>query len=85
MKFQAAYFDATEDVSDIPVSWQWTDPLKTGAEKSFRWENIWREESKVGWRVRLTKVLYEDGSKWEPATGQTCSGEFWRDKHHKAA
>jgi hypothetical protein len=84
MKFQAAYFDATEDLSDIPVSWEWTDPLKADAEKSFRWQNLWREESKVGWRVRLTKVLYGDGSKWEAVKGQTCSGEFWRDKHHKS-
>ena len=83
MKFQAAYLDATEDSTDIPVAWNWTDPLKAGDEKSFRWENAWKGESAVGWKVRLVKVLYEDGSKWEPAQGQTCSGEFWRDKHHK--
>jgi hypothetical protein len=83
MKFQAAYYDAIEDLSDIPVAWQWTDPLKAGDEKSFRWENSWREEARVGWKVRLTKVLFEDGSKWEPVAGQTCSGEYWRDKHHK--
>ncbi len=83
MKFQAAYFDAMEDATDIPVSWEWTDPLKLGTEKSFRWENSWRAESKVGWKVRLTKVLFDDGSRWEPAPGQTCSAEYWRDKRHK--
>lgn len=84
MKFQAAYFDATEDTTDIPVSWQWTDPLKADAEKSFRWQNLWRQESKVGWRVRLTKVLYEDGSNWEASKDNTCSEDYWRDKRHKA-
>lgn len=83
MIFQAAYFDAVEDTTDIPLAWQWTDPLPAGEEKSFRWANIYTAESKVGWRVRLTKVLYADGSKWEPASGQVCSSEYFRDKHHK--
>jgi len=83
MKFQAAYYDATEDLHDIPVAWNWTDPIKVGAEKSFRWENIWREESKLGWRVRVLKVLFEDGSKWEPSPADACKGEFWRNKKHQ--
>ena len=84
MKFQAAYFDATEDTTDIPISWEWTDPLKASAEKSFRWENAWREESKVGWRVRLVKVLYEDGTKWEAPDASACRADYWRDKHHRS-
>jgi len=84
MKFQAAYFDATEDTTDIPVSWEWTDPLNADAEKSFRWENAWRNESKVGWRVRLMKVLFDDGTKWEPTAQGACSADYWRDKHHKS-
>ena len=83
MKFQAAYYDAIEDLTPIPVAWEWTDPLKAGDEKSFRWENSWRNESKVGWNVKLTKVLFQDGTKWEAAPGQTCSSDYWRDKHHR--
>lgn len=82
MKFQAAYYDATEDLNAIPGEWEWTDPVKAGAEKSFRWHNEWRAESQVGWKVTLTKVLFDDGSKWEPASGQDCSLEYWRHKKH---
>jgi hypothetical protein len=84
MKFRVAYYDATEDLSDIPGDWQWTDPLKTGAEKSFRWRNDYRKESVVGLKVSPLKVLFEDGSTWEPAKPLACSLDYWRDKHHKS-
>lgn len=84
MKFQAAYYDATEDLHDIPIAWQWTDPVPASAEKTFRWENLlYRDRSLLGWKVRLLKVLYEDGTKWEPAKEDSCSGEFWRNKKRK--
>jgi hypothetical protein len=83
MKFQAAYYDATEDLHDIPIAWNWSDPLPANSEKSFRWPNeLYRDESLLGWKVRLLKVLYEDGTKWEPLKENACSGEFWRSKKH---
>ncbi len=85
MKFQAAYYDATEDLNNIPVEWNWTDPVKPGQEKSFRWRNIWRDKSLLGWRVSLTKVLFEDGSKWEASSDSICNGDYWRDKKRKKA
>ena len=84
MKFQASYLDATEDSTNIPIAWNWTDVLKMKDEKSFRWDNAWSDQASVGWTVRLMKVLYVDGSKWEPSEGQVCSGSYWKDKHHKA-
>lgn len=82
MKFRASYYDATHDLSQIPGDWEWTSPVKAGDEGTFRWQNHWRRESAVGWRVTLTKVLFTDGSTWESAGGQSCSGEYWRKHRH---
>ncbi len=75
MKFQASYYDATHDLHDIPVAWNWTVPIKPDEEKSFRWENNWHDTSVVGWRVLLLKVLFDDETKWEPSAESACFGE----------
>ena len=82
MKFQAAYYDATEDLNAIPVEWNWTKTVKADSEQSFRWTNDWRDKSVVGWRITLTEVLFGDHSKWEPANGQSCHSDYWRSKKH---
>jgi len=84
MKFQAAYYDATEELNEIPVEWNWTKAVKDKREESFMWRNeLWKQESLIGWVVWPTKILFEDGSSWQADEKHACSGEFWRDKKHK--
>jgi hypothetical protein len=78
MTFQAYYFDAVADEHAIPVAWNWTDPLKAGAEKEFRWENLWLQEARVGWRVAPLKILFSDGEKWAAPSPGLCSAETRR-------
>jgi|SRR5579872_1231666 len=80
MTFQAYFFDAVNDQHSIPVVWQWTDPLNAGAEKSFRWENLWRQEARVGWRVTPLKILFADGERWQPSSDGQCSAETQRKR-----
>jgi hypothetical protein len=85
LKVQAAYFDATEDLTIIPVEWNWTSGIKVNAEKTLLWQNIYHKTASVGWLVVPVKILFEDGSTWEAKTPDSlvgCFGEYWRDKKH---
>ena len=85
LKVHAAYFDATEDLHTIPISWNANKTIKNGEEKSLIWTNeLYKgDETDVGWIVVIEKVLFEDGSKWEytPST-PSCYGEYWANKKH---
>jgi hypothetical protein len=84
LKIQAAYFDATEDLSQVPVAWNWTSSIKAGATVSMNWTNeVYNHTAAVGWVVVPLKILFEDGSTWADF-GSTpgCFGEYWRDKKH---
>jgi len=84
MKFQAAYYDATEDLHLIPVEWNWDKAVKDGEDKDFRWANeLWKDDARIGWKVWLTKILFTDGTKWSAENSQMCFAEYWRDKKHK--
>ena len=65
LKFQAAYFDATEDLHTIPVAWNWQPNMKAGSEKTLNQENPYSDTAVVGWVVVPIKVLFADGTKWE--------------------
>lgn len=65
LKMAAAWFDATEDLHVIPIAWNWTSPIKAGAENTLTWANeLYKQETRIGWIVVPIKVLFEDGSKW---------------------
>jgi len=85
LKVQAAYFDATEDLHMIPVSWNTPDIIKDGQSKTINWENELynKDETMVGWVVVVQKILFEDGTKWEyTSAAPSCYGEWWKDGRH---
>lgn len=85
-KFQAAYFDATEDLHLIPVAWNTTKGIKAGVEQTVSWDNSLyadRNHTAVGWIVVPMKLLFEDGTTWMATEDmQGCYGEYWKDKKH---
>ena len=87
LKVSAAYYDATEDLHTIPVTWNWSSTIKTGAETTLHWKNhTYAGTDFVGWLVVPVKVLFEDGSSWDardPSVSTAgCYGEYWRTKKH---
>jgi len=84
LKIQAAYFDATEDLHQVPVAWNWSSVIKAGATTNMVWPNeLYRDTAVIGWVVVPVKILFEDGSTWV-AFGSTpdCFGEYWHNKKH---
>lgn len=84
MKILAAYYDSTEDLHIIPVTWNSSVIVKAGTEKVIKWDNFEHAKSAyIGWIVIPSKVLFEDGSKWEyGAATHDCFGEYWHSKKH---
>ena len=87
LKVSAAYYDATEDLHTIPVTWGWASPIKAGAEHTIHWENYAYAGTKyIGWLVAPVKVLFEDGSSWDahdPSVSTAgCYGQYWGNKKH---
>lgn len=85
LKVQAAYFDATEDLHNIPISWEANKSIKVGEDKTLTWSNdLYKgSESDIGWVVVVQKILFEDGSRWEfTSSTPSCYGEYWADKKH---
>jgi len=83
MKFVTAYYDATEDLSTIPVQWNLHGKqIKPGETDTANWmNNLRQEEAAIGWVILPHKILYADGSKWT-ASGTECMYEWWKDKNH---
>jgi hypothetical protein len=85
LKMQAAFFDATEDLHMIPISWNAPEVIKDGESKNINWENALynKDETMVGWVVVVQKILFEDGTKWDyTSAAPSCYGEWWKDKRH---
>lgn len=84
LKVRAAYFDSTEDLHVIPVSWGASESMKPGATRTLSWENAWADTSSIGWIVSPVKVLFDDGSAWvaDEDNLRGCFGEDWVDRKH---
>ncbi len=85
LKIHVAYFDATEDLHLIPISWNANKTIKSGEDKTINWSNeLYKgDETDVGWIAVIEKVLFEDGTKWEySADTPSCYGEYWVSKKH---
>lgn len=78
-----AYYDVTEDLHTIPVTWS-SGFIKTGAETTLHRKN--RYGAQIGWLVVPVKVLFEDGSSWDARDASVsmagCYGEYWANKKH---
>lgn len=83
IKFATAYYDATEDLSTIPVEWNLHGKqIKSGEIGTANWmNNIRQHQAAIGWVILPRKILYADGSKWT-ASGTECMYEWWKDKKH---
>ena len=82
MKLLTAYYDATEDLHVIPEAWNSSNEVKAGLEKVLKWDDFqYAKTAFIGWVVIPTKVLFEDGTKWQyDESTKECYGEYWRDK-----
>lgn len=82
--FLAAAYDAVEDLHIIPTRWNAPVSIKASQEKALKWENFtYSDTASTGWVVIPTKILFEDGSKWEYTSDlKGCYGEYWRKAKH---